>query len=350
MSESIKTGIIGYGLSGKVFHAPFIHQHQGFELCKIVERNSLNSKSDYHYIEVVRDYKELLNDSSIELVVVATPNIYHFQMVKDALIAGKHVVVEKPFMTTSAEADEIIKLADAKRRYLFVYQNRRWDGDFLTIKKIIRHKLLGDIRHFEAHFDRYSPERTRAAWRDEAIPGSGNLYDLGSHLIDQALVLFGKPHSLRADMQAQRKNSPVDDYFEVSMNYPGLQVILTAGMLVLENDLRYVMQGSGGTFTKYGIDPQEEQLKSGKMPKGDDWGKEDPGKWGNIAFHHADLNFEGQVETEAGNYIAFYENVFNVIRKGEDSIIQVIEGRNVIKIIELAFESHRQKKEIQVKF
>ncbi len=350
MIELIKTGIIGYGLSGKVFHAPFIHEHPGFQLCKIVERNSLNAISDYPYVEIVKDYTDLLNDPSIELVVVATPNIYHYQMVKDALEAGKHVVVEKPFMNTSAEADEIIKLADSKGLHVFVYQNRRWDGDFLTIRKLIDNNILGDIRYFEAHFDRYSPERTRAAWRDEAIPGSGNLFDLGSHLIDQALVLFGKPGSLKADLQAQRKDSLVDDYFELIMNYPGLQVILTAGMLVLESDLRYNIQGSEGGYLKYGIDPQEDQLKEGKKPKGDDWGKEGPGKWGNISFTHADLKFEGQVETEAGNYMAFYNNVYDVIRKGENMAIKTEEARNVIKIIELAFESHRLKKEIQVRF
>ena len=341
MNDQIKTGIIGYGLSGKVFHAPFIHQHDGFELCKVVERNSQNAKKDYHYVKIETDYKDLLNDPEIELVVVTTPNIYHYQMVKETLESGKQVVIEKPFTNTTAEADELIKLADAKGLHLFVYHNRRWDGDFMTLKKIINKNVLGDIRHFEAHFDRYSPERTRASWRDEAIPGSGNLYDLGSHLIDQALDLFGKPDSITANLQAQRKNSQVDDYFELLFNYHGFQIILTAGMLVLEHDLRYMIQGTEGTFVKYGIDPQEAQLKSGKMPKGDSWGKEEPGKWGNISFHHAGLNFEGQVETDAGNYMAFYNNVYDVIRKGEEPYVNPIEARNVIKIIELAFESHR---------
>ncbi len=350
MNETIKTGIVGYGLSGKVFHAPFINEHPGFQLSKVVERNSLNAVSDYPYVETVRVYKDLLNDSTIDLVIVCTPNIYHYQMVKEALEAGKHVVVEKPFMNTSSEADEIIKLADSKGLHIFVYHNRRWDGDFLTIKKIVNNHLLGDIRHFEAHFDRYSPERSRAAWRDTEQQGSGNLYDLGSHLIDQTLVLFGKPDSIKADLQSQRKGSKVDDYFEVILNYPGLQAVLTAGMFVLENDLRYIMHGSAGSFVKYSIDPQEDMLKSGKTPKGDDWGKEEPSRWGNISFEHADLNFEGQIETEVGNYMAFYENVYQVIRKGGDFAIPVVEARNVIKIIELAFESHQLKKEIQVQF
>lgn len=350
MNDIIKTGIIGYGLSGKVFHAPFIDVHQGFELSKVVERSSLNAVSDYPKIKTVKDYHELLKDTSIDLIVVATPNAFHFSMVKEVLKAGKHAVVEKPFMNTSADADKIIKLADAKGLHVFVYQNRRWDGDFLTIRKLIDNEVLGDIRHFEAHFDRYSPERTRAAWRDEDQPGSGNLFDLGSHLIDQALALFGKPDSIKADLQAQRKDSPVDDYFEVVLNYTGLEVVLTAGMLVLENDLRYSIQGSKGNFVKYGIDPQEGQLKAGKKPNGINWGKEEPGKWGNISFTHADLNIEGQVETEVGNYMAFYENVYNVIRKGQEQAVRPEEARNVIKIIELAFESYRLKKEIQVKY
>ncbi len=166
MKKIINTAIIGFGLSGKVFHAPFIDEHSGFRLSKVVERHSNHAQSIYKDIETIRDFNELLGDDSLDLIVIATPNIYHYPMAKACLEAGKHIVIEKPFMPTSAEAEEIIKLADSKNLKVFVYQNRRWDGDFLTIKKLITENTLGDIHYYESHFDRYSPERTRAAWRD----------------------------------------------------------------------------------------------------------------------------------------------------------------------------------------
>jgi predicted dehydrogenase len=348
--KTIQTGIIGFGLSGRVFHAPFLHTHHGFEIRKIVERHKDDSKSIYPYVQVVDDYNELLKDPEIELIVVCTPNTLHFAMVQESLKAGKHVVVEKPFTPTSNDADELIKLAESMNRYIFVYQNRRWDGDFITISKVLKSGVLGNIEEYEAHFDRYKPEINPFAWRDFLEPGAGILYDLGSHLIDQALCLFGRPTSILADIQSQREGSEVDDYFRLQLKYKSLNVFLTAGMLVEDPGPRYVIHGVLGSYVKFGIDPQEKALQEGQMPEGDDWGAENLENWGMITIDYQDLNIDGSIETEHGNYMGFYDNVYDVLRNDDTVAVKPEDARNVIRIIELAFESRRINKEIEVNF
>lgn len=348
--KTIQTGIIGFGLSGKVFHAPFLHTHPGFEIKKVVERNNEESKSIYPYVEIVEDHRNLLNDPEIELIIVCTPNTLHFKMVQECLNAGKNVVVEKPFTPTSREADELIKLANSVNKKIFVYQNRRWDGDFITIGKVLKSGMLGDIEEYEAHFDRYKPEINPYAWRDFPEPGAGILYDLGSHLIDQALNLFGKPKSVLADIQSQREESEVDDYFRLQLNYSTFNAILTAGMLVEDPGPRFVIHGHLGSFVKFGIDPQEKELQAGKMPEGEDWGADNPENWAMTTIDYQDLNIDGSIETEPGNYMGFYNNVYDVLRNDGTMAVQPEEARNVIRIIELAFESRRVNKEINVDF
>ncbi len=343
----INTAIIGYGLSGRVFHAPFIHTNENFELKKVVQRKGNLAREQYPNVEIVRDYKDLLSDPDLELVVIATPNEFHFQMAKDCLEAGKHIVIEKPFMPTSAEAESIINLAEQKGLNIFVYQNRRFDGDFMTIQQLVKAQWLGNINYFEAHFDRFSPERTRAAWRDEELPGSGILFDLGSHLIDQVLCLFGKPLSLRAKVEKQRPGSRVDDFFEISMIYPDMTAMVTAGMLVKDHELRYRVEGSSGKYTKFGIDVQEKNLKKGLMPVGDDWGEEPASEWGHLSMSKDELVMEGTLKTKAGYYMAFYDNVYEVLRSKGEMAIKPSEAMEVIRMIELAFESNDLNKEIE---
>ena len=347
MEKIINTAVIGFGLSGKVFHAPFLHTHPLFSLKAVVERHSESALEIYPEIEIVRDYKDLLKDPTIDLIAVCTPNIYHFEMVKAILEAGKHVVVEKPFMPTAVEADEIIKLAKSKNLHVFVYQNRRWDGDFLTIQKLLNSDLLGDVQYYEAHFDRFSPARSRAAWRDEELPGSGIVYDLGSHLIDQVVCLFGRPVSLKAKIEKQREGSKVDDFFEIELIYDNLKAVVTAGMLVEKPELRYVINGKKGSYVKYGIDPQESALKEGKWPGEGDWGQETFENWGITTFVNSELYFDGSIETEAGNYMGFYENVYDVLVNNSEIAVNPEEARDVIRIIELAFESSKTNKEIK---
>jgi scyllo-inositol 2-dehydrogenase (NADP+) len=343
MERIINTAIIGFGLSGRVFHAPFLHTHPGFRLAKVVERKGNASQKIYPEVEIVRNYNDLLNDDTLELVVIATPNILHFDLAREFLTAGKHVVVEKPFTPSSAEADELISLAGETGKKIFVYQNRRWDGDFKTVQQVVYQGYLGEILEFEAHFDRFAPGSRRSAWRDEPLPAGGVLYDLGSHLIDQSLVLFGLPHSVFADIRAQRKGSQVDDCFEVNLFYEKLKITLKASVFVKEKGPRYILHGTKGSFIKYGIDPQEEMLKQGLMPDSDDWGKEDPDYWGILNAELHGQQFYGTIETEPGNYMGFYDNVHEIITKGSGQAVLPEEARNVIRIIELAFESHRSK-------
>ena len=341
MKKIIHTGLVGFGLSGKAFHAPFIHTHPGFHLRKIVERHRDDSAKLYPDAMIVRGLDDILADDEIELVAITAPNIYHFEMVQKCIEAGKHVIIEKPFTNSYKEAEELIKLAGKKKIKLFVYQNRRLDGDFLTIQKIFKSGVLGDIQYYEAHFDRYAPERKHAAWRDEDLPGSGILFDLGPHLIDQALVLFGEPITIQADIQSQREGSIVDDYFNITMTYKNLTVVLTAGMLVQDPGPRYIIHGVRGSYIKYGIDPQEAALRKGKMPGGEGWGEETADKWGLVTIDYDDLNFDGRVETEPGNYMDFYNNVYNTLLNAHEQAIKPKEAANVIRIIEKAFESSR---------
>lgn len=350
MKKIIQTAIVGFGLSGKAFHAPFLHVHDGFSIKKILERHGTEAQEAYPQAEQVKDLDSILSDDTIELVVIATPNAFHCEQVKKCLEAGKHVVVEKPFMNSSADCDKIIELAESKGLQLFVFQNRRWDGDFMTVQKIVDCGVLGTIQYYEAHFDRYAPKRTHAAWRDIDQPGSGIVFDLGSHLIDQALVLFGKPDTIESHIESQREGSAVDDYFNIQLKYPALEVVLTAGMLVKEHDLRYVLHGSNGSFIKYGIDPQESLLRKGKLPNGNGWGREDPNNYGLITLDDENEDFDGVLETVPGNYSGFYENVYDVLVKSSEKAVKPREARSVIRLIELALESSKLSKPLPVDY
>jgi scyllo-inositol 2-dehydrogenase (NADP+) len=343
MKKVINAGIIGFGLSGRVFHAPFLDTNPGFRLKAIVERSGRDAQELYPGATIVKDYHQLLTDPEIELIVIGTPNTLHFTMAKECIEAGKHIVIEKPFTPTSKEADKLINLSKKSGKKIFVFQNRRWDGDFKTIQKVISDGMLGDLLEYEAHFDRFAPVRKRAAWRDDPLPGSGVLYDLGSHLIDQALVLFGKPLSIFADVRAQRETKTVDDSFEVILFYDRIKVTLKAGVFVREAGPRYIIHGRKGSFTKYGIDPQEELLKQGFMPTDPNWGKEEPDNWGILNTDINGQHYLGNLETEPGNYHGFYDNVYDVIIKEAEQAVKPEEARMVIRIIELAFESNKKK-------
>jgi len=266
-SRKIKTALASFGMSGKVFHGPLLHVHDGFEISKILERNRSESNKRYPSSQIVRKYADIITDKNIELVIINTPDHIHYEMTKHALEAGKHVVVEKPFTLKYAEADELIKIAKKKKRLLSVFQNRRWDSDFLTVQKVIKNKLLGRLVEYEAHFDRY---RTfiQDNWKEDASVGTGTLYNLGSHLIDQALVLFGFPQWVFADVRHARKDSKVDDAFDIRLGYPEVRVTLKASYLVREPGPKYILHGEQGSFHKYGMDIQEEELKKGRWPKG----------------------------------------------------------------------------------
>ena len=315
----------------------------------ILERNGETCKEKFPSVKVAKTIEEVLQDTSIELVVITSPNTTHFPYAKAALEAGKHVVVEKPFTNTSTEAYELIELSKKTRKICSVFHNRRYVADFLTMKKIIADGLLGEPREFFAHYDRYRPDpRTYGLWREHELPGSGVFYDLGPHLIDQALVLFGKPTYITADIRKMKSYSKVDDFFDIKLEYDDLIVTLHSSMLVREMGPRYMIHGTKGSFIKHGEDPQEDLLKAGVVPTGPDWGKEESTYFGLI---HTEI--DGKIIREIypslkGSFGYYYENLFQSITNNQPLKETPMDGYNVIKLIELAFESSEKKKTLQV--
>lgn len=348
----LNIGIIGFGMAGKVFHAPIIKSLPYLRLTKVFAASCTSSQylaNKYPEAEAAATVDDILRDPEIDLVVVATPNTFHKQYAAEALLARKHVVVEKPFTINAQDADELISLAKKQGCILTVHQNRRWDSDFLTVKKIVNSGLLGEVVEYEAHFDRFRNSIKDNAWREEAQAGSGVLYDLGSHLIDQALALFGMPLEITADIGIQRQGGRVDDYFEVILHYSSKRAVLKASALVREQLPHFIVLGNKGSFVKYGMDVQEAALKSGARPdKEEKWGIEPEALHGTINTDVNGIHIRGTVESEAGDYRKYYENVYWAIQGKEELLVKPEEARNVIRIIEIAMESNLKKKRIRL--
>ena len=334
----IKTGLAAFGLSGQVFHAPFIEAHPNFELTAVVERSRKKAAENYPRIRSVASFDELLRED-IELVVVDTPDTTHYALCRAALEAGKHVVVEKPFVTTRQQAEELVELAERKGLLLIVYQNRRWDGDFLTVRKIMESGALGRIVEFQSSFQRYRPQITQSVWKETPNGARvGITYNLCSHLCDQAVVLFGKPEGVWATLASQRDGSRIDDYSFIELMYPDIKVSLRAGMLIREEGPRFAVHGTKGSYVKYGLDPQENALRhEGASPSAGVWCSEDEGRWGIL---HTD---EGRkpYPTVAGNYMRFYDSVYASVRENASPAVSHAEMLTDIAILEAVFESHR---------
>lgn len=347
MTEStIKTALLSYGMSGEVFHGPLLEAHPGFDIVRVWQRNP--ARPVKHHYAVASTYKQVLEDPSVELVVVNTPNETHHAFASQALKANKHVIVEKPFTVTVEEADELIALARKNNRVLTVFQNRRWDADFLTVRKVLDAKLLGKLVECEIHYDRYRNYIESDTWKEDAAPGTGILYNLGSHLLDQALVLFGLPRFVDARMGIQRPGGRVDDFFDIRMQYDSHFVILKSSYLVREQGPRFIVHGTEGSFLKSGIDPQEQDLKDKKIPGTRGWGVESRELWGTLHTTLDGKPFRGPYETVPGNYLNFYDNVYQVIRAGQEPAVTPEEARNVIRLIEACHESHRSRCAVSV--
>lgn len=340
----VNTALCSFGMSGWVFHAPFIHVHPGFNLCGVLERTKNLAVEQYPYVTTYRTLDELLADEKIELVIVNTPNATHYEYTKRALEAGKHAVVEKPFTIDIAEAEELISLAARQQKVLSVYHNRRWDSDFKTVKKIIDQGLLGKIVEAEFHYDRYKEELSPKLHKETPGPGTGALYDLGSHLIDQALQLFGMPQHVFADIQIMRPVSKVDDYFELLLYYPQLRVRLKSTYLAREAVPSFVVHGSKGSFLKPRGDVQEAMLQAMRSPKEENWGTEQEQDWGLL---HTETNgkvIRDHIPSEQGNYIEYYHDLYAAIRKNKPAPVTAREALNVIRIIKAAIQSNDEKR------
>lgn len=339
----INVGLVGFGFAGRVFHAPMISSVAGLNLRAIVQRRGDDASSLYSNATQVRSVEELLAIPEIQLVVIATPNTLHYSLAKQCLIAGKDVVVDKPFTTTYAEATELVDLARQRGRLLTVYQNRRFDGDFRTISDLLAKNRLGRIVLFESHFDRYRMELWPDAWRERPEAGSGIFFDLGVHLLDQALLLFGPPEAITADIRIERRGGQVDDAFDVLLHYSQMRALLRASMIALAPDLRFLVRGETAAYVKHGIDPQEEVLKRGEVPGADSWGKEKQQSWGLLQS----LDGSERVETEPGDYRLFYQNVRDAILGKSEITITHEQMLNVMHGVELARRSSEERRTVK---
>jgi scyllo-inositol 2-dehydrogenase (NADP+) len=338
----IDVGLVGFGFAGQTFHAPVIAAVEGLRLAAILQRRGSEAEQAYPSARVVRSLDELVALDNIRLVVIATPNPSHFDLAKQCLLAGRDVVIDKPFATTYAEAEELVNLAKARERLLSVYQNRRWDGDFLTIESVAEDKL-GRIVLFESHFDRFRAQPKANAWRERAEPGSGVLFDLGPHLIDQAMLLFGAPEAVSADVRIERDGGAVDDAFDVVLHYPGMRALLRAGVLVSTPTPRFVIHGTKGGYLKYGLDPQEDALKRGEMPKGEVWGREPTERWGCLVVAQGDSLASEKLPTTPGDYRQYYMNVRDAMLGKAALAVTPEQALGVMRALELAVESsHRR--------
>jgi predicted dehydrogenase len=330
-----------------VFHAPFLELHPGFELTGAWERSKHLIQRDYPSVKSYASLEELLADD-VDLVVVNTPVDTHYEYAKRVLEAGKHALVEKAFTTTTEEAEELKGIAHSKGVKLGVFQNRRWDSDLKTVKKVLDEKLLGDITEAEFRFDRYNPVLSPKAWKEGANAGAGILKDLGPHLIDQAVYLFGFPKSVFADIRTLRENSQVDDAFDILLYYPDKRVRLHAGFFIREGVPAYVLQGKKGSFLKQRGDIQEDVLKTGAKPNLSDWGTEPAEKAGLL---HTEKNGEAirkTIPTLQGNYYELFDGLYKAITEDKDEPVTADDGIRVMKIIDAAIISSAEKRVINL--
>ncbi|WP_421873045.1 Gfo/Idh/MocA family oxidoreductase [Marinoscillum sp.] len=342
--QPIKTALLSYGMSGKVFHAPFLHLHDGFELVGSWERSKKLIQQDYSYVQSFSSIEDILKDSSIELVIVNTPTYTHYEYCKQVLEAGKHAVVEKAFVATTDEAVELHELAKSKGLKLCVFQNRRWDSDFKTVKRVLDSGVLGEIVEARIAFDRWRPELSPKAHKEKPSPGAGIIKDLGAHVIDQALTLFGMPVSVLADVGITREHSEVDDYFDILLKYEKTRVHVHGGYFFKEELPGFVLNGTRGTMHKSRADVQEDQLKAGIKPDNERYGVE-PDDAKGLLHTEEERKY---IPTERGDYMDFHQGVYDAIRNGCDAPVSSEDGINVMRVIDAAFESAEQGKVIKL--
>jgi scyllo-inositol 2-dehydrogenase (NADP+) len=343
MGQTIRAGLVGFGHGGSIFHAPFLHAIDGWELAAILQRHGDTAARAYPGVAIARSMDELLAQPGLDLVVISTPPSTHFGLARQALEAGKHVVLDKPFVATSDEGRQLIELARARKRVLSVYQNCRWDGDFMTLRQVLDSKELGRVVTMESRNDRYWPAPRRKPWQEKTLPGNGLLHDLGVHLVDQALALFGTPESIFADVRQDRDVAPVNDACTIYLFYPRLRVVLNTTLLARTAGPRFVAHGTLGSYVKYGLDPQEQALKDGAILGGPHWGEEPQANWGRLTTMQNGETVERRVPTLPGDYRKYYENVRDAIWGVAPLAVTAEQGWRSIRLLEMALESSAQR-------
>lgn len=339
----IGLGIIGYGMATKVFHRPLIESVDGLKIVGVLRRRAVEALD----VPLVTDLAKFLALPDLQLVVITTPNESHFPLAKACLEAGKAVVLDKPFTVASRDGEKLVALAKEKNLPLTVFHNRRYDGDFFVIQQLLRDGTLGRLVSFESTFDRFRPDLRPGAWREANEPGGGILYDLGPHLIDQALLLFGKPESVFAQVRCERDGSVVDDAFDLTMAYHGLKVLLRASMLAPVPRPRFLLQGTKGSYMKYDLDEQERLLKSGVRPLDTNWNKaqNQPGR---LVLERESQVVTSELPTPLGDYRHFYTNMRDVLLGKSPLDIPAEAGVESVRIIEAAHESSRTQQVIRL--
>jgi scyllo-inositol 2-dehydrogenase (NADP+) len=344
MTASLNVGILGYGYASATFHAPLIASVPGLHLTAIASSRPDDVRADWPDATVHETPESLIAHPDIDLVVIATPNDTHAPLAAQALAAGKHVVVDKPFTLNAGEAQDLISLANQHQRLLSVFHNRRWDADFLSLQSVLKSGELGRITHFESHFDRYRP-MVRQRWRESGGPGSGLWYDLGPHLLDQTLQLFGLPQSLWLDQASQRDASLADDWFHAVLGYGPMRVVLHASALTARVAPRFVVHGTAGSLVKWGLDTQEDALKAGLRPQqgteGTHWGLDPQPLHLTVSDAQQTLT-ERQRHCQRGDYPQYYARVRDAVLHGAANPVPAQEALQVMTLIELGLQSAAQ--------
>lgn len=342
MIKTVRAGLIGFGVAGKYFHAPLLRA-AGFDVVAVVTSRDEEAGAAIPNVSVLRHAEKLFARTDVELVVIATPTNLHVAQTRAALLAGKHVVVDKPISATSQEARELADLASERGLKLAVFHNRRWDNDFLTLRALIADHRLGEINAYHARWDRYRPQPS-AGWRNQAERSSSMLFDLGSHMIDQALVLFGRPDWIQADVFKQRPTALTEDGFEILMAKGVLRITLGVSYMASEGGWRYRVHGSQASYLKAQLDPQEAQARAGIAPEDPQFGVEPKSDWGKLV--HGASGVTEIVSSERGHWVSFYEQMLASITKGAPVPVSAQEAAEVIELIEAAYRSSSEGKRV----
>jgi scyllo-inositol 2-dehydrogenase (NADP+) len=357
MSAEIGVAVIGFGLAGQVFHAPFVSAVPGLRLEAIVQRKGDEAAKAYPKTRILRSVEEALNDPAVQLIVVGTPNETHFDLAKQALLAGKHVVVDKPFAGTSEECAQLKELGKKQGVILAPFHNRRWDGDFLTVKKLLAEEAIGRLATFESHFDRFRPVPRENTWKENPSASAGLLFDLAPHLVDQVLTLFGVPQGITASVRMDRDHTDIEDAFDITLDYPKLRAYCRSSMLACDASPRFLLHGTKGSFKKFGLDPQEPALLGGAKvpPMGQgEWLADSEEHWGTLTVAPVPTDpgtlTQTKLKTELGDYRFYYANVRDAINGTAELAVKPEDGYRAIKLLELARQSSIEGRTLPVVF
>jgi scyllo-inositol 2-dehydrogenase (NADP+) len=342
----IRVGVVGFGLGGRVFHAPLVASVEGLELAAIVDRGGRGAAERYPGIAIHRTLDDLLKDDSISLVVITTPSGNHFEAARQAFEAGKNVVIDKPMAGSSAEIAQLMRLAAARKLLLAPFHNRRWDSDFRTIQKVLHDGSLGRLVGFESYFDRWRPVPKPGIWKEDPAQAGGMLLDIGTHLADQALVLFGKPEGVSADVTRERDGKGANDAFNMRLHYAGFSVALGANCLASPGRTRYLLRGTRGNYWKWGLDGQEAALgKLTCIPAGP-WGEEPAASWGTLNVDVDGGMVTCPVKPIPGDYRLYYAGIRDALEGKAPAPVSTLDAWRVARLLEWAEQSSEERREI----